>query len=125
MKDCRIRVQELANRVSIRTVHSILIEDLGMRILSAKLVPKLLAIKQKQQHLEVSQDMLNNANSKLNFLKTKITGVGNGEACLIPSHAYLVFAYVGKEGVRSSQWEADGGGYGDAAAEMRNKERRT
>ncbi|UYV73636.1 hypothetical protein LAZ67_11000106 [Cordylochernes scorpioides] len=28
---------------------------------------------------------------------------------------------VGKEGVRSSQWEADGSGYGDAAAKMRKQ----
>jgi hypothetical protein len=39
-----------------------------MRRVSAKFVPKLLTIKQKQRRLEIAQDMLDNANSNPNFL---------------------------------------------------------
>jgi hypothetical protein len=57
---------QLANEigVSIGSVHSILTEDLGMRRVSAKFVPKLLTMEQKQRRLEIAQDMLDNANSR-------------------------------------------------------------
>jgi histone-lysine N-methyltransferase SETMAR len=65
MEDRRITVRELANEieVSIGSAHSILTEDLGMRRESAKFVPKLLTMEQKQRRLEIAQDMLDNANS--------------------------------------------------------------
>jgi histone-lysine N-methyltransferase SETMAR len=68
MEDRRITVRELANEigVSIGSVHSILTEELGMRRVSAKFVPKLLTMEQKQRRLEIAQDMLDNANSNPN-----------------------------------------------------------
>lgn len=63
MEDRRITVRELANEigVSIGSVHSIFTEDLGMRRVSAKFVPKLLTMEQKKRRLEIAQDMLDNA----------------------------------------------------------------
>ncbi|PNF29274.1 hypothetical protein B7P43_G08953 [Cryptotermes secundus] len=76
MEDRRITVRELANEigVSIGSVHSILTEDLCMRRVSVKFVPKLLTMEQKQRRLKIAQDMLDNANSNPNFLNTMITG---------------------------------------------------
>ena len=45
-----------------------------MRRVSAKFVPKLLTMEQKQCHLNIAQDILDNANSDPNFLNTVITG---------------------------------------------------
>jgi hypothetical protein len=59
MEDRRITVRELVNEigVSIGSVHSILTEDLGIRRVSAKFIPKLLTMEQKQRRLEITQDI--------------------------------------------------------------------
>jgi len=76
MQDRRVTVRELVEKVVISTgsVHSILTDDLAMRRVSAKFVPKLLRMEQKQLRLEVSQDMLDYANSDPDFLNIVITG---------------------------------------------------
>jgi hypothetical protein len=58
MQDRRVTVRELAEEAGISTgsVHSILTDDLAMRKVSAKFVPKLLTMEQKQLRLEVLQD---------------------------------------------------------------------
>jgi len=48
--------------------------DLGLRRVSAKFVPKLLTMEQKQLRLEIAQDMLDCVESDSNFLNTVITG---------------------------------------------------
>ena len=60
MQDRQITIRERAEEVgvSIGSVHSIVTEDLGLRRISAKFVPKLLMIEQKQLRLEIAQDML-------------------------------------------------------------------
>ena len=74
MQDRRITIRELAYEagVSIGSVHSIVTEDLGVRI-SATFVPKLLTIEQKQLRLEIAQDMLETVNSDPNFFNTVIS----------------------------------------------------
>jgi hypothetical protein len=52
----------------------ILTEDLGMRSMAAKCLPKLLSSEQQKLHLEVAQDMLECVNRDPEFLKTVITG---------------------------------------------------
>ena len=76
MQELRVTVRELVEEVGISTdsVHSILTDDLAMRRVSAKFVPKVLTMEQKQLRLEVSQDMLDYANSDPEFLKFVITG---------------------------------------------------
>ena len=70
MQERRITVRELTDEVgvSIRSVHNILTTDLGLRRVSAKFVPKLLTVKQKQLRLEIAQNMLDCVESDSNFL---------------------------------------------------------
>ncbi|XP_064077698.1 protein GVQW3-like [Macrobrachium nipponense] len=55
--DRRITINEITEEVGISTgsVHTILMEDLAMRRVSAKFVPKLLVEQQKQLRLEIAQ----------------------------------------------------------------------
>jgi histone-lysine N-methyltransferase SETMAR len=76
MQDCCITVRELTDEVgvSIGSVHTILTADLGLRRVSAKFVPKLLTVEQKQLRLEIALYMLDYVESDSNFLNTVITG---------------------------------------------------
>jgi hypothetical protein len=76
MQNRRVAVRELAEEVWISTgsVHSILTDDLAMRRVSAKFVPKLLTMEERQLRLEVAQDMLDSANSDPDFLNIMSTG---------------------------------------------------
>ena len=76
MQDRCITVRELADEVgvSIGSVHTILTADFGLRRVSAKFVPKLLMMEQKQLRLEIAQDMLECVESDSNFLNIVITG---------------------------------------------------
>jgi len=76
MQDCRVTIQELAEEVGISTgsAHSISTDVLTMRRVSTKLALKLLTTEQKQLRLEVSQDMLDYANSDPEFLNIVTTG---------------------------------------------------
>ena len=71
----RITINEIAGEVGISTgsAHSILTEDLAMRRVLAKFVPKMLVEQQKQQRLKIAQDLLDCANSDSDFMKTIIT----------------------------------------------------
>ena len=56
------------------SVWQIITEDLGMRKVCAKMVPKLLNNDQKMRRIQMSQDILENFDSNPNFLKKVITG---------------------------------------------------
>ena len=60
--------------ISTGSVHIILTEDLAMRRVSGKFVPKLLVEQQKQLRLKIAQDLHDCANSDSDFMKTIITG---------------------------------------------------
>ena len=94
--DRRITINEITEEVGISTgsVHTILTEDLAMRRVSAKFVPKLLVEQQKQQRLDIAQDMLNCANSDSDFMKTIITG-----------DETWVYGYDPETKFQSSQWK--------------------
>ena len=76
LEDRRLRVQEIVAEVGISTgsVHSILTENLNLRRVSAKFVPKLLMEQQKELRKKISEDMLDLANHDPEFIKTIITG---------------------------------------------------
>ena len=80
VQDTRITVRELVDEVgvSIGSVHTILTADLGLRRVSAKFVPKLLTMEQKQLCLEIAQDMLDCVESDSNFLNAVITVMSRG-----------------------------------------------
>jgi transposase len=73
MEDRQLTVRETANDIGISdgSAHEILTDDLGMRRVAAKFVPKLLSCEQKELRLDVAQDMLECATD---FQKTVITG---------------------------------------------------
>ena len=76
LEDRRITIRELAGETDISTgsVHSVLHDDLGLRRVAAKFVPRLLTLEQKQLRLEVSRDMLDCAANDPEFMNTIITG---------------------------------------------------
>jgi len=71
----RLTVREVAHEVgiSIGFCHQIFTENFQMRRFSAKFVPRLLADDQKENRVEISWEMLANANGNENFLKNIIT----------------------------------------------------
>jgi len=92
---CRLTVREVAEELSIsKTVcHEILTENLGMHSSAAKFVPRLLTDDQKQNRVDVSQELLDQANDDDNFLKNIITG-----------DETWVYGYDVETKVHSSQW---------------------
>ncbi|XP_064111493.1 protein GVQW3-like [Macrobrachium nipponense] len=80
--------------ISTGSVHTILTEDLAIRRVFAKFVPKLLVEQQKQLCLEIAQDLLDCANSDSDFMKTIITG-----------DETWVYGYNPKTKFQSSQWK--------------------
>ena len=76
MRNRLLTIRDIAEEVGLSTLsaHSIVTEDLAMKIVSAIFVPKLLKAEQKQVRVVVSQDMLDSTNSDPDFLNTIITG---------------------------------------------------
>ncbi|UYV74141.1 hypothetical protein LAZ67_11002233 [Cordylochernes scorpioides] len=72
----RITVREVAEdlNISIGSCHSIFINDLGMRRVAAKFVPKLLNCDQKHHRMNIANDMLDSARDDPNLLQRVITG---------------------------------------------------
>ena len=75
LEDCHLTVQEIVAKVGISTgsVHSILTEDLNLRRVPAKFVPKLLTKQQKELRKKISENMLDLANHDPEFNKNIIT----------------------------------------------------
>ena len=96
LEDRRLTVREIAAEMGISTgsVHSILTEDLNLRRVSAKFVPKLLTEQQKELRKEISEDMLDVANHDPEFIKTIITG-----------DETWVYGYDPETKFQSSQWK--------------------
>ncbi|UYV74896.1 hypothetical protein LAZ67_12001710 [Cordylochernes scorpioides] len=88
----------LANRrITVREVgscHSIFINDLGMRRVAAKFVPKLLNCDQKQHRMNIANEMLDSVRDDPNLLQRVITG---DEA--------WVYGYDVETKAQSSQWK--------------------
>ncbi|XP_049516978.1 histone-lysine N-methyltransferase SETMAR-like [Dermacentor silvarum] len=76
MRDRRVTIREIAEEVGISTfsADSFMTEDLAMKRVAAKFMPKLLTVEQKQLRVEVSQDMQDSTNSDPDFMNTTITG---------------------------------------------------
>ncbi|UYV75446.1 hypothetical protein LAZ67_13000301 [Cordylochernes scorpioides] len=72
----RITVREVAEdlNISIGSCHSIFNNDLGMRRVAAKFVPKLLNCDQKQHRMNIANEMLDSVRDDPNLLKRVITG---------------------------------------------------
>ncbi|UYV74009.1 hypothetical protein LAZ67_11001809 [Cordylochernes scorpioides] len=72
----RITVREIAEdlNISIGSCHSIFINDLSMRRVAAKFVPKLLNCDQKQHLMNIANEMLDSVRDDPNLLQRVITG---------------------------------------------------
>ncbi|UYV66015.1 hypothetical protein LAZ67_3006192 [Cordylochernes scorpioides] len=92
----RITVREVAEdlNISIGSCHSIFINDLGMRRVAAKFVPKLLNCDQKQHRMNIVNEMLVSVRDDPNLLQRVITG---DEA--------WVYGYDVETKAQSSQWK--------------------
>ena len=56
------------------TVHNIITENLAMRKICAKLVPKILTVDQKQRRVSACEDLLQRVEEDPGFLDNVITG---------------------------------------------------
>ncbi|UYV62215.1 hypothetical protein LAZ67_1008243 [Cordylochernes scorpioides] len=92
----RITVREVAEdlNISIGSCRSFFINDLGMRRVAAKFVPKLLNCDQKQHRMNIANEMLDSVRDDPNLLQRVITG---DEA--------WVYGYDVETKAQSSQWK--------------------
>ncbi|UYV70135.1 hypothetical protein LAZ67_7001931 [Cordylochernes scorpioides] len=92
----RITVREVAEdlNISIGSCHSIFINDLGMRRVAAKFVPKLLNCDQKQHRMNIANEMLDSVRDDPNLLQRVITG-----------DKAWVYGYEVETKAQSSQWK--------------------
>ena len=74
--DRRLTVRMIADELEINrdSVWKIITEDLGMRKICAKMVPKLLDDDQKERRMEVCQDILEHLQTEPDLLQRVITG---------------------------------------------------
>jgi hypothetical protein len=74
--DHRLTVRMIGSELNLNhtTVHQILTQELAMRKVCAKMVPKILTIEQKENRKEVCLDILERIKSDKSFLKNVITG---------------------------------------------------
>ena len=73
--DCRLTVQMIADELEINrnSAWKIITEDLGMRKICAKMVPKLLDDDQRERRVEVCQDILEHLQTEPDLLQRVIT----------------------------------------------------
>ena len=74
--DCRLTVRMIADELGMNSerVWRIITEDLEMRKISAKMVPRLLNEGQKERRVQVCQDILEQLETEPNLLKKVVTG---------------------------------------------------
>ncbi|UYV64811.1 K02A2.6-like [Cordylochernes scorpioides] len=92
----RIKVREVAEdlNILIGSCHSIFINDLGMRRVAAKFVPKLLNCDQKQHRMNIANKMLDSVRDDPNLLQR-----------VIPGDEAWVYGYDVETKAQSSQWK--------------------
>ena len=95
----RLTVRDVVDEVgiSIGSCHQIFTEKLQMRRVSVKFEPRLLTDDQKENHVEISQELFANANGNENFLKNTIT-----------EDKTRVYGYDVETKIQSSQWMGKG-----------------
>jgi len=93
----RLTIRELSENVNISygSVRNILTTDLNLRQMSAKFVPRVLTVEQKQQCLSFSLELRDRAASDSSFLGNVMTG-----------NETLVYCYDAETRVQSSQWKS-------------------
>jgi len=81
--NCHLTIHELDEeaRISKTTYHEILTENLGMHYVAAISVPLMLSEDQKQNHVNVSKELVNHANMDDSFLQNIFTDDKNWLDC--------------------------------------------
>ena len=92
----RITVREVVEdlNISIGPCHSIFTNNLGMRRMIAKFVPKLLNFHQKQHRINIAKELLDSVRNDANLLQRVITGEKS-----------WVYGYNVETNAESSQWK--------------------
>ena len=98
-EDRRLTIDEVSMLVGIShgTCHKILPEDLKMRHVASKFVPRFLSVDQKQHRLDVCLDLKENSANDPSFLSNVITG-----------DETWVYAKDPETKTQSSQWKSSG-----------------
>jgi hypothetical protein len=88
-------IAELEQEVGIShgSIHSILLDNLKMRCVSAKFVQRQLTTDQMECHMMVTRDVFERSMQDLTFVKKIVTGDES-----------LVFAYELEKKIQSSEW---------------------
>jgi len=94
--DRRLTIREVAEevRIAFSTCQKILPEDLQMRRVTAKFVPRLLTAEQKDDRVSVCTDLCDRAQNDPNFMSSVING-----------DEYWVYGYDPETKQMSSQWK--------------------
>ncbi|PNF35236.1 hypothetical protein B7P43_G06872 [Cryptotermes secundus] len=97
LQDRRLTIQDLCNTLGLSygTCQRILSEELNMRRIAAKFVPRLLQNEQKQHRLEVCRELQQQLQEDPNFLSKVVTGDES-----------WVYGYDPKSKQQSSQWKS-------------------
>ena len=95
LADQRLTIREVAEKVrtAFSTCQKILTEDLRMRRVTAKFVPRLLMAEQKDDRVSICTDLRDRAQNDPKFMSSVITG----DEC-------WVYGYVPETKQMSSQW---------------------
>ena len=107
----RLTIREISEdlNISYGSIQNILTTDLNMRRLSAKFVPHVLMVKQKQQCLSISLELGDRDTSDSSFL-------GN----VIMRDETWVYGYDPETGVQSSQWKSPSSSHAKKAHQSRS-----
>ena len=97
--DRRLTIRMMADQLGIdkELVRSILVDNLGMRKVCAKMVPRLLSEDQKTRRLHVCQDILQQLQTDATLLEKVITGDES-----------WIFEYDPETKRQSCQWKSPG-----------------
>jgi len=93
--DRRLTVREIADEcgISVGSCDAILTEDLQMKRVRAKFVPRLLTDDQREQRQTIARDLFERSCEDVQFLKNNVTGDGS-----------WVYGYDPETKQQSSQW---------------------
>ena len=112
MANRRLTVREIGDELGISkdSAHAILTQDLSMRRVSEKFVPRLLSEEQKQVRLDIVQNFLQTTDGNPEYLNTVITGDES-----------WVYGYDPETKAQSSQWKHSSSPRPKNARQMRSK----
>ena len=94
----KLTIREIAEELNIAygSAQDILVNDLGLRRVAAKLVPKNLNFMQKRDRVDIAKDMLSKVDSDPSFIKRRI----------ITGHETWIYEYDTHSRYQASEWRS-------------------